>query len=89
MRRILSHRKATAYLRRMPPQRREQMMAALEEVAGLEDLSTHPGIRNMKGARSDWYRLRVGSYRAVLRPEKRDGEDVLYVSYIGPRGDVY
>ena len=30
MRKILIHRKATAYLRRMPPQRRGQMMAALD-----------------------------------------------------------
>jgi mRNA-degrading endonuclease RelE of RelBE toxin-antitoxin system len=65
------------------------MMAALEEVADLEDINTHPGIRKMKGSRSDWYRLRVGAYRAVLRPEKCDGEDVIYVSHIGPRGDAY
>jgi hypothetical protein len=36
----------------------------------LEDISTHPGIRNMKGSRSDWYRLRVGVYRSVPRPWK-------------------
>jgi mRNA-degrading endonuclease RelE of RelBE toxin-antitoxin system len=87
MRRIKLHRRATRYLRRMPQDRQGQMVRALEEVAALDDLNSHPNIRSLTG-QSDCFRLRVGIYRAILQPQ--DGEDpILYVDYIGPRGDAY
>lgn len=89
MRKTLLHRRATAYLRRMPAPRRDQMLDALKQVAELDDISNHAGIRAMSGAYNGWYRLRVGTYRAVLKPEQRDGKEVLYVDYIAPRGDAY
>lgn len=88
MRRIILHRRATRYLRRMPRDRQAQMVTALEEVAGLDDISTHPGVRKLTN-QDGWYRLRVGVYRAILQP-REDGEvEVLLVDYIGPRGDAY
>lgn len=64
------------------------MVAALEEVAALDDISTHPGVRKLTN-QDGWYRLRVGVYRAILQP-REDGEvEVLFVDYIGPRGDAY
>lgn len=88
MRRIILHRRATRYLRRMPRERQTQMVAALEEVAGLDDISTHPGIRKLTG-QDGWYRLRVGVYRAILQPREDGQVEVLFVDYIGPRGDAY
>lgn len=72
----------------MSRDRQAQMVAALEEVAPLRDITTHPGIRKLTG-QDGWYRLRVGVYRAILQP-RGDGEvEVLFVDYIGPRGDAY
>ena len=88
MRRVIMHRRASRYLRRMPPQRQAQMVEVIEQVAGLEDISTHPGIRQLKGV-DGWFRLRVGIYRAVLQPREDGSVEVLFVDYIGPRGDAY
>ena len=68
--------------------RERQMVGALEEVAGLDDISTHPGIRKLT-VQDGWYRLRVGVYRAILQPREGGQVEVLFVDYIGPRGDAY
>ncbi len=89
MRRIVLHRKATRYLRRMPRDRQRQMVKALEEVAACDDIEGHPNVRSLSGAYAGRCRLRVGVYRAILVLGVESGEDVLYVDYIGPRGDAY
>lgn len=88
MRRIILHRRATRYLRRMPRDRQVQMVAALEEVAALDEISSHSGVRKLSGLEG-WYRLRVGLYRAILQPRENGEVEVLFVDYIGPRGDAY
>jgi mRNA-degrading endonuclease RelE of RelBE toxin-antitoxin system len=88
VRQIKLHRRATQYLRRMPRDRQTQMVAALEEVAGYPDINNHPGIRKLTG-QEGWFRLRVGSYRAILQPQDSGEIEVLFVDYIGPRGDTY
>lgn len=72
----------------MPRERQSQMVAALEEVAVLGDITSHPGVRKLSG-QDGWYRLRVGVYRAILQPRENGEIEVLYVDYIGPRGDAY
>ncbi len=89
MRKIKLHRRATKYFRRMPRDRQLQMVADLEEVAALPDIAEHPNISHMQGNPQGWFRLRVGSYRAVLQPQDDPPEPILYVDYIGPRGDAY
>lgn len=49
---------------------------------------THPSIRKLVGLK-DWFRLRVGFYRAILQPRENEEVAVLFVDYIGPRGDAY
>jgi mRNA-degrading endonuclease RelE of RelBE toxin-antitoxin system len=88
MRRVVLHRRATRYFRRMPRDRQVQMVAELEEVAALAAINTHPNIRSMTG-QIGWFRLRVGVYRAVLQSRDEDEQAILYVEYIGPRGDAY
>ncbi len=88
MRQIKLHRRASQYLQRMPRDRQIQMVAALEEVAGYADISTHPNIRKLT-AQDGWFRLRVGIYRAILKPQESMEVEVLFVDYIGPRGDAY
>ena len=89
MREILLHKRAEKYLERMPKSRQSQMVAALEEVASLDEISSHPCIKQLSGNLSDWYRLRVGSYRALLQPRENGTLEILYVENIGPRGDFY
>ena len=89
MREIVLHRRAEKNLSRMPRHRQIQMLAALEEVADLANISEHPNIRALSGELAGWFRLRVGVYRAILQPRKVDPSEVLYVAYIGPRGDAY
>ncbi len=36
-----------------------------------------------------WFRLRVGSYRAILHVSVMENDEVLHVDAIGPRGDIY
>ena len=91
MRPVRLHRRAQAYMRRMPPSRRKQVADTLKEVAALPDVGTHPRVQPLAGQYEGWYRLRVGIYRAifvVLEISEDPGEE-LFVDYVGPRGDAY
>lgn len=70
------HRRAVAYLHRMARARRDQMLDAIEEVAALDDITSHVNVRLLRGA-DRCYRLRVGAYRAVLQPREDGGVEVL------------
>lgn len=72
----------------MPKDRQAQMVAVIEEVAATAEVSRHPRVRAMTG-QDGWYRLRVGDYRAVFQPREEGRLEILYVDYIGPRGDAY
>ena len=85
MRTVKLHRRAVKYLRRMPRERQQQMVLALEDVAKLKKIADHPGVKPLVGMHG-WFRLRVGGYRAILQARE---EAILYVDYIGPRGDAY
>jgi len=65
------------------------MVAGLEEAVVIPDISEHPNISHMQGNPQGWFRLRVGGYHAVLQPRDEPPEKILYVDYIGPRGDAY
>lgn len=73
----------------MPRNRQAQVIAALEEVASLSDISEHPKIKALSGDLSGWWRLRTGVYRSVLQLRLIESEETVYVDYVGPRGDAY
>jgi len=89
MRRIVLHRRAVKYLRSMPRDRQLQVVKALEEIAALQNLGEHPQIKALSGEFVGWFRLRSGVYRSIVQPRQEDAGEVLYVDYIGPRGDAY
>ncbi|MEI6175474.1 MAG: hypothetical protein WCS43_01165 [Verrucomicrobiota bacterium] len=64
-------------------------MQALEEIAAVKNLGEHTHIKALSGEFTGWFRLRTGVYRSIVQPRKEDAEEVLYVDYIGPRGDAY
>jgi mRNA-degrading endonuclease RelE of RelBE toxin-antitoxin system len=73
----------------MPRDRQEQMLRIREDMAGFEDIADHPDVRPMKGEWKNWHRLRVGTYRSILKVTIIQVDEVLYVDLIGPRGDAY
>jgi len=89
MRAVVIHRRAARYLSRMPRDRAIQVRDALREVAALDEISSHPNIKQMGGNMAGWTRLRIGSYRAILQVTVIEINEVLYVDAIGPRGDIY
>lgn len=89
MRRIVLHRRAVKYLRCMPSDRQVQIVQALEEIAAIQNLSEHPQIKSLSGEFTGWFRLRTGIYRSIVQPRLEYDVEVLYVDYIGPRGDAY
>jgi mRNA-degrading endonuclease RelE of RelBE toxin-antitoxin system len=89
MRRIVLHRRAVKYLRCVPRDRQKQIIEALEEIAAAQNLGEHPQVKALSGEFSGWFRLRTGVYRSIVQPRQEDADEVLYVDYIGPRGDAY
>lgn len=89
MRAVVLHRRAARYLSKMPRDRAIQVRDALREVAALDEISSHPNIKQMGGNMAGWSRLRIGSYRAILQITIIKVDEVLYVDAIGPRGDIY
>ena len=82
----VSYRKAALKaLRRMPAPQGQKMREALSEIARDPYRSRGNQWKPMKGG--DFWRLRQGSYRAICRID--DGELVILVLKVGPRGDVY
>ena len=89
MRSIVFHRRAASYLSRMPLDRSAKVRDALVEVAALNNITSHQGIKQMSGGMTGWFRLRIGSYRAILQVTITEAGELLYVDAIGPRGDIY
>jgi mRNA-degrading endonuclease RelE of RelBE toxin-antitoxin system len=55
----------------------------------LDEISSHPNIKQMSGNMAGWSRLRIGSYRAILQITIIEVDEALYVDAIGPRGEIY
>lgn len=89
MRSIVFHRRVANYFSRIPRDRAAQVRDALVEVAGLENITCHPEIKQMSGGMAGWSRLLIGSHRAIMQVTVIETGEVLYVDAIGPRGDIY
>ena len=89
MREIRFHNRVERYFKRMPKNIVLKVMEELEEVAMLDDPLSHRNVKKLAGTQQVWYRLRVGQYRAIFQL-REDGEaEIVYVDYVGPRGDAY
>jgi mRNA-degrading endonuclease RelE of RelBE toxin-antitoxin system len=90
MRPLAFHRHAANYLRRMPADRKAQVLEALEPLRTVADPVTNPNVKAMLGKWAGALRLRVGSLRVIFRiAQTPDGSEVLDVLQVGPRGDIY
>jgi mRNA-degrading endonuclease RelE of RelBE toxin-antitoxin system len=89
MRRIIFHRRAEKYLLRMPRIRQIQILRDLEQLAALNDPEDHSSVKALSGSYANWFRLRTGVYRSIFQLREEEAEKVLYIDFIGPRGDAY
>lgn len=94
MHRLEITRRALRSLRRIPKDRTQKILAALEGLRSLEDPGSHHNVKAMKGDWAGFSRMRIGSYRAIFEVNlgSEDAEDKLLlisVVAIGPRGDIY
>ena len=80
---VAINRKAAKYLKRIDHSTRKRIIAALE---GLKLRPPMGDIAPMKGM-PGYYRLRVGSYRAIFYVDHN--EKIIYIRTIAPRGNVY
>ena len=85
MTRVVVHRRAVRYLRRLSQPEKERVQAVLRRLA--EDPANYPGIVHMAGEWAGYQRIRVGDLRVIFWYDEQ--ENIIYVDHIGPRGDVY
>ena len=85
MSKVIVHRHAAKYLQRLPKEIKERIKGILKELE--ENPLEQPGVKHMVGDWAGYHRMRVGKMRIIFWFD--DTEDVVYVDYIGPRGDVY
>jgi mRNA interferase RelE/StbE len=85
MSKVVIHRDAANYLKRLPEATRNRIKALLKE---LEYRPTdHRRVKPMLGDWAGYHRLRVGKFRVIFWFDQRD--DVVYIDHIGPRGDIF
>lgn len=90
MREISLHRHAANYLKRMPEDRRGQMIAALGSLREVAHIGEHPHVKAMRGEWDGQWRMRVAALRVIFRMVRSpEGAEAIDVLQIGPRGDVY
>jgi len=85
MSKVIVHRRAANYLRRLPRNQKEHVKKSLERV-GKEPLG-FPGARQMFGEWAGYHRIRLGNIRIIYWFD--EANDIVYVDHIGPRGDIY
>ncbi|MDL1973431.1 MAG: type II toxin-antitoxin system RelE/ParE family toxin [Deltaproteobacteria bacterium] len=85
MSKVIVHRRAANYLKRLPRNRKNRVKKTLERV-GKNPLG-FADVRRMSGKWAGYHRIRLGDIRMIYWFGEED--DIVYVDHIGPRGDIY
>lgn len=85
MSKVVVHGHVARYLQRLPKRTKEKIKNILKELE--ENPLERSGVKHMVGQWAGYHRLRVGKMRIVFWFDEK--ADVVYVDYIGPRGDIY
>lgn len=85
MSKIIVHRRAANYLKKLPQDRKNRVKKAIEQV-GKDPLGL-PGVIQMAGEWAGYHRIRLGDMRIIFWFDEEN--DIVYVDHIGPRGDIY
>lgn len=83
--RVVLHRRAVRYYKRLEEKVRQQLRVRLESLA--RDPLGAPGVKPMAGEWKGYHRLRHGDLRLIFSvdPESR----TVVIAHLGPRGDIY
>ena len=85
MSKIIVHRRAVNYLKKLPKDRKNRIKKALKQVG--KDPLVFPGVIQMAGEWAGYHRIRLGNIRVIFWFDEEN--DIVYVDHIGPRGDIY
>jgi len=85
MSKVIVHRTAVNYLKKLPKDRKERIKTILKELEN--NPLDHVNVKHMMGEWAGYHRIRVGSLRIIFWYD--ESEDTVYVDHIGPRGDAY
>ena len=77
------HKRALNYLKKLPKNQQNRIKTALHQLR--EQPSEFEGVKRMIGEWEGYYRIRVGNVRIIFCIDN----DVIYVDYLGSRGDIY
>lgn len=90
MRPVSFHRHAASYFKRLPADRRAQVVSAIDTLRVPRPPAELPSVKLMAGEWAGCSRMRIGSLRVIFRiARQQDGAEVVEILQIGPRGDVY
>ena len=85
MSKVIVHRYAANYLKRLPNDAKERIKTILKQLG--QNPSEYNGVKRMVGEWAGYQRIRVGKLRIIYWFDEK--ENIVYVDHIGPRGDVY
>lgn len=85
MSKIIVHRRAANYLKKLSQDRKNRVKKAIEQV-GKDPLGL-PGVIQMVGEWAGYHRIRLGDMRIIFWFDEEN--DIVYVDHIGTRGDIY
>ena len=82
---LVLHRRVQRYARRLPADLKESVKKSLARLAEAPD--NYPGAIAMSGQWQGYRRIRIGNLRVIYAYQVE--EDIIYVDYLGPRGEIY
>jgi len=85
MSKIIVHRRAANYLKKLPQDRKNRVKKAIEQVG--KDPLKLPGVIQMAGEWAGYHRIRLGNVRIIFWFDEEN--DIVYIDHIGTRGDIY
>ena len=85
MAKLVLHKKAAKYLKRMDARIRGQLIAKIQALA--ENPAEAADVKAMEGDFAGSHRLRHGDLRVIYYWDKE--QDTIVITAIGPRGGIY
>ena len=85
MAKLVLHRQAANYLKKLPKVQKEKIKTSLRRLEKYP--LDYPKIKNMVGEWAGYSRIRVGNLRVIYWYDEI--QNTIYIDHIGHRGDVY
>ena len=82
---VIVHRQAARYLRKLPKSQKEKIKKVIRELE-IEPFQ-RTDVKHMLGEWRGYHRIRIGNIRVIFWLNQAEG--TIYIDHIGHRGDVY